>query len=139
MPQCHPKFFTSSLNWGWAHRVPGRAEKKADACSLYFCLCKLYTYKAVGVLMCGKRRELKGLRRSWPIWEGCLCFLNYELFQQQNYFLSLQLYATPATLLVQFSPVQLLSRVQICDLLDCRTPGLPVFHHLPELTQTHVL
>ena len=84
MPQCHPKFFTSSLNWGWAHRVPGRAEKKADACSLYFCLCKLYTYKAVGVLMCGKRRELKGLRRSWPIWEGCLCFLNYELFQQQN-------------------------------------------------------
>ena len=38
----------------------------------------------------------------------------------------------------QFSSVQSLSCVQICDPLDCRTPGLPVFHHLPELTQTHV-
>ena len=84
MPQCHPKFFTSSLNWGWAHRVPGRAKKKADARSSYFRLSKLYTYKAVCVLMCGKGRELKGLRSSWPIYEGCLCFFSYELFQQQN-------------------------------------------------------
>ena len=25
-----------------------------------------------------------------------------------------------------------------CDPMDCSTPGLPVHHHLPELTQTHV-
>ena len=26
----------------------------------------------------------------------------------------------------------------LCNLMDCSTPGLPVHHQLPELTQTHV-
>ena len=26
----------------------------------------------------------------------------------------------------------------LCDLMDCSTPGLPVLHHLPEFAQTHV-
>ena len=26
----------------------------------------------------------------------------------------------------------------LCDPMDCSTPGLPVYHHLPEFTQTHV-
>ena len=26
----------------------------------------------------------------------------------------------------------------LCDSMDCSTPGLPVHHHLPEFTQTHV-
>ena len=26
----------------------------------------------------------------------------------------------------------------LCDPTDCSTPGLPVHHQLPELTQTHV-
>ena len=26
----------------------------------------------------------------------------------------------------------------LCDLMDCSTPGFPVHHQLPELTQTHV-
>ena len=30
------------------------------------------------------------------------------------------------------------SRPTLCDLMDCSTPGLPVHHHLPEFTQTHV-
>ena len=34
--------------------------------------------------------------------------------------------------------VQLLSRVQLCDPMDCSTPGFPVHHQLLELTQTHV-
>ena len=34
--------------------------------------------------------------------------------------------------------VQLLSHVQLCDPMDCPTPGLPVLHRLPELAQTHV-
>ena len=26
----------------------------------------------------------------------------------------------------------------LCNLVDCSTPGFPVHHQLPELTQTHV-
>ena len=26
----------------------------------------------------------------------------------------------------------------LCDLMDCSTPGFPVHHQLPELTQTHI-
>ena len=33
---------------------------------------------------------------------------------------------------------QSLSRVQLCNPMDCSTPGLPVHHQLPEFTQTHV-
>ena len=38
----------------------------------------------------------------------------------------------------QLSSVQSLSHVQLCDPIDCSTPGFPVHHQLPELTQTHV-
>ena len=30
------------------------------------------------------------------------------------------------------------SCLSLCDPMDCSTPGLPVHHQLPELTQTHV-
>ena len=30
------------------------------------------------------------------------------------------------------------SCLTLCDLMDCRTPGFPVYHHLLEFTQTHV-
>ena len=39
---------------------------------------------------------------------------------------------------VQFSSVQSLSRVWLCNPMDCSMPGLPVHHQLPEFTQTHV-
>ena len=39
---------------------------------------------------------------------------------------------------LQFSSVQSLSRVRLCDPMNRSTPGLPLHHHLPELTQTHV-
>ena len=39
---------------------------------------------------------------------------------------------------VQFSLVQSLSCVRLCDLMNCSTPGFPVHHQLPEFTQTHV-
>ena len=35
---------------------------------------------------------------------------------------------------VQFSRLV----VSLCDPMNCRTPGLPVHHQLPEFTQTHV-
>ena len=36
------------------------------------------------------------------------------------------------------SSVQLLSRVQFCNPVDCSTPGFPVHHQLLKPTQTHV-
>ena len=39
---------------------------------------------------------------------------------------------------IQFSSVTQ-SCPTLCDPMDCSTPGLPVHHQLPELTQTHVL
>ena len=39
---------------------------------------------------------------------------------------------------IQFSSVQLLSRVRLCNPMNHSTPGLPVHHQLPELIQTHV-
>jgi len=36
------------------------------------------------------------------------------------------------------SSVQSLSRVRLCDPVDCSRPGVPVHHQLPEFTQTHV-
>ena len=38
---------------------------------------------------------------------------------------------------VQFSSVTQ-SCLTLCDHMDCSTPGFPVHHQLPELTQTHV-
>ena len=38
---------------------------------------------------------------------------------------------------IQFSSVAQLCPT-LCDLMDCNTPGFPVYHKLPELTQTHV-
>ena len=40
--------------------------------------------------------------------------------------------------IVQFSSVQWLSRVQLCDPMNRSTPSLLVHHQLPEFTQTHV-
>ena len=39
---------------------------------------------------------------------------------------------------IQFSSVQSLSHVRLCDPMNHSTPGLPVHHQLPEFTQTHV-
>ena len=42
------------------------------------------------------------------------------------------------TYVPQFSSVQLLSHVRLCNPMDCSTLGLPVHHQLPEPSQTHV-
>ena len=41
-------------------------------------------------------------------------------------------------LLDSLSSVQSLSRVRLCNPMDCSTPGFPVHHQLPESAQTHV-
>ena len=38
----------------------------------------------------------------------------------------------------QFSSVQSLSHVRLCDTMNHSMPGLPVHHQLPEFTQTYV-
>ena len=42
------------------------------------------------------------------------------------------------TFLVMISSVQSLSRVRLCNPMNCSMPGLPVHHQLPEFTQTRV-
>ena len=39
---------------------------------------------------------------------------------------------------IQFSSVQSLSHVRLCNPMNHNMPGLPVHHQLPEFTQTHV-
>ena len=39
---------------------------------------------------------------------------------------------------IQFSSVQSLSHIWLCNPMNRSTPGLPVHHQLPESTQTHV-
>ena len=41
-------------------------------------------------------------------------------------------------MMIQFSSVQSLSHVRLCDPMNRSTPGLPVHHQLLESTQTHV-
>ena len=38
----------------------------------------------------------------------------------------------------RFVVVQSLSRVRLCNPMECSTLGFPVLHHLPEFAQTHV-
>ena len=59
----------------------------------------------------------------------CNSFLNVELF---HCFVFIPLVSGVG---VGIS-VQSLSHVQLCDPMDCSTPGLPVLHQLPEFTQT---
>ena len=40
--------------------------------------------------------------------------------------------------IVQFSAVQSLTCVRLCDAMNCSTSGFPVHHQLPASTQTHV-
>ena len=39
---------------------------------------------------------------------------------------------------IQFSSIQLLSHIWLCDPMDCSTAGLLLHNQLPEFTQTHV-
>ena len=67
--------------------------------------------------------------------------INLSYFARVNNFFTvayLQFLSRTYWYLVQFSSVQLLSRVWHSEPMNCSTPGLPVHHQLPEFTQTHV-
>ena len=59
-------------------------------------------------------------RPTW--WSPALCLFSFLFF----------------LIYLIFSSVQSLSRVWLCNTVDCSMPGLPVHHQLPELAQTHV-
>ena len=84
---------------------------------------------------------------KWYIFQGLMIrsFLS-KIITTVFYFLAYEVLTTIPTLAgrkmhtlnVWFSSVQSLSRVWLCDPMSCSTPGLPVHHHLPEFTQTHI-
>ena len=53
------------------------------------------------------------------------------------YFILIAFHSKYFLIYLQFSSVTQ-SCPTLCDPMNCSTPGLPVHHHLPELTQTHV-
>ena len=65
---------------------------------------------------------------SQNIFQICI-FIHLILYNLGN------LHAFPHS--VQFSSVTQLC-LTLCDPMDCSMPGFPVYHQLPELTQTHV-
>ena len=54
-----------------------------------------------------------------------------------NFILSKEI-SSKGSVSVQFTSVQSLSHVGLCNTMNLSTPGLPVHHQLPEFTQTHV-
>ena len=58
-----------------------------------------------------------------------------DLQQNSNSFKIQKYHLVDNILVVVF---QSLSRVQLCDPMDCSTPGFLVLHQLPELAQIHV-
>ena len=72
-------------------------------------------------------RALRKLRK-----EKNTCYL--AAIRLQHLLLATEFVNTSFVVVQSLSPVQTL-----CDPVDCSTPGFPVLHQLPELSQTHVL
>ena len=70
------------------------------------------------------------LFKSWPFFFLCKC-VRFSVVFKPN--ITVIIFCSP-----QFSSVQSLSRVRLCDPMNRSTPGLPVHHQLPEFTQTHI-
>ena len=69
--------------------------------------------------------QMEALRLFWPSFKRHESYFHHVL-------LSIVIFSS-----VQFSSVTQ-SCPTLCDPMDCSTPGLPVYHQLPEFTQTHV-
>ena len=68
----------------------------------------------------------------------CLIWKNNRHFFQIRHTNGQSAHEKMFNITVQFSSVQSLSRVRLCDPMNRSTPGLPVHHQLPEFTETHV-
>ena len=65
--------------------------------------------------------------------ERCKCLGLLKLFLSYA-----SVYLRPVLSLSFTNCLQLIIRIQLCDIMDCGTPGFPVLHYLPEFAQTHV-
>ena len=72
---------------------------------------------------------------AWMSSKHCPCVSKTELLYFQNLVLQKSIFPTQPS--VQFSSVAQ-SCPTLCDPMNRSTPGLPVHHHLPKFTQTHV-
>ena len=78
------------------------------------------------------------INRQYVYLSRSSCFhQHFVMFSQCHIHILLDLYLSFPKLLqmVRFSSAD---HVQLCDPMDCSTPGLPVHHQLLEFTQTHV-
>ena len=96
---------------------------------------------------CGEFWKRWEYQTPWPAsWEICwqVKKQQFELDMEQQTGSKLGkeyikgVYCHPAYLTYIQSSVQSLSHVRLCDPMDCSMPSLPVYHQLPEFTQTQV-
>ena len=93
---------------------------------------RLHSYKDFGKVFRGQIKLIGQIVTSHKIW--------YFLFGWQGFIILPPKTRDSALILeaqVQFSSVAQ-SCPTLCDPMNCSMPGLPVHHHLPEFTQTHV-
>ena len=80
------------------------------------------------------------VEKSWNVWEtNSPEYIHY--FWSLNYLPKLlrsTFFFCISSSTIQFSSLQLLSCLTLCDPMNRSTPGLPVHHQLPEFTQTHI-
>ena len=74
----------------------------------------------------------------WGVYGGSLCFSQLFYGFAKGLIPLILLFKVMFLQLYPLSSVQLLSRVWVCDPMECSMPGFPVHHQLPELTKTHV-
>ena len=67
----------------------------------------------------------------WQSWTGSSVSSCHLLAVVENTYLHLQFSSVQFSSFAQLCPA-------LCDPMNRSTPGLPVHHHLPEFTQTHV-
>ena len=105
----------------------------------------MYSNKIVTVINSSFKKDV--FLSSHP-YTSSVSFMSGQLQMTSLAFISLltnKMFETIETLTVNISnliletlsSVQLLSRVRLCDPMNCSTLGLPVHHQFPEFTQTH--
>ena len=71
-----------------------------------------------------------------------VCYISIWIRKIRNYQFPrhshTEILMTAGEMIIGISSVQLLSHVQLCEPMDCGTPGILVHHQLPELAETHV-
>ena len=122
------------------HKAPGTLtklgsmgccrEKKGEISSTekFFCLSSVQSLSCVQ-LFATSRTTARQASLSITKSRSLLKLTSIELVMPPNHHI---------LWVIQFSSVQLLSRVQLCNPTNRSMPGFPAHHQLPEFSQTHV-